>query len=66
MFQQLNQEDGITIILVTHDPLVAKHARRVIRICDGLILGDSESSCEQTGEQTARVGDLSETAPGGA
>jgi ABC-type lipoprotein export system ATPase subunit len=70
MFQQLNQEDGITIILVTHDPLVAKHARRVIRICDGLILGDSESSCEQpgekTGEQTARVGDLSESAPGGA
>ncbi len=27
MFQQLNERDGITIILVTHDPQVARHAR---------------------------------------
>ena len=27
MFQQLNEEDGITIILVTHDANVARHAR---------------------------------------
>jgi ABC-type lipoprotein export system ATPase subunit len=59
MFQQLNQEDGITIILVTHDPLVAEHARRVIRICDGVILDDSESSCGQAGAR-------SEPASGGA
>ena len=32
MFQQLNEEDGITIILVTHDPDVARHARRIIHI----------------------------------
>ncbi len=37
MFQQLNEEEGITIILVTHDANVAKHARRIIRISDGLI-----------------------------
>jgi ABC-type lipoprotein export system ATPase subunit len=37
MFQQLNSTDGITIILVTHDPGVAKCARRTIRIKDGLI-----------------------------
>ena len=37
MFQKLNQEDGITIIIVTHDPAVAKHANRVIRITDGVI-----------------------------
>lgn len=38
MFQQLNQEDGITIILVTHDPGVARHAKRIIGISDGVIV----------------------------
>jgi ABC-type lipoprotein export system ATPase subunit len=37
MFQALNQSDGITIILVTHDPGVANHAQRIVRIRDGLI-----------------------------
>lgn len=37
MFQRLNREEGITIILVTHDAGVAGHARRVIRMRDGLI-----------------------------
>jgi ABC-type lipoprotein export system ATPase subunit len=37
MFEQLNQVDGITIILVTHDPEVARHSQRVIRMKDGLI-----------------------------
>jgi ABC-type lipoprotein export system ATPase subunit len=38
MFEQLNTQDGITIILVTHDATVAQHARRIIRIHDGVIL----------------------------
>jgi len=37
MFRQLNAEDGITIVLVTHDPAVARHAQRMIRIHDGVI-----------------------------
>jgi len=37
MFQTLSEEDGITVVLVTHDPSVAHSARRVIRISDGLI-----------------------------
>jgi ABC-type lipoprotein export system ATPase subunit len=37
MFNQLNQSEGLTVILVTHDPGVARHAKRVIRIHDGLI-----------------------------
>ena len=41
MFEQLNQEDGITIVLVTHDAEVARHARRIIRIRDGVIEDDA-------------------------
>jgi putative ABC transport system ATP-binding protein len=37
MFQDLTERDGITVVLVTHDPGVAHYARRVIRISDGLI-----------------------------
>jgi len=37
MFQQLNTEEGITILLVTHDANVAAHAKRSIHIRDGLI-----------------------------
>ncbi len=37
MFRNLNETEGLTVILVTHDPEVAHHAKRVIRIRDGLI-----------------------------
>ncbi|MFZ2448156.1 MAG: ABC transporter permease [Syntrophobacteraceae bacterium] len=45
-FQQLNEEEGVTIILVTHDPSVANTAKRIIRIHDGVI--ESESTREET------------------
>jgi ABC-type lipoprotein export system ATPase subunit len=41
MFQQLNAQEGITIILVTHDADVARHARRVIHLRDGLVVDDA-------------------------
>jgi ABC-type lipoprotein export system ATPase subunit len=51
MFQQLNQEESITIILVTHDPNVARHARRIIGISDGVIVdGDSLHSLPRADE----------------
>jgi len=40
IFQRLNEENGITVIFVTHDPRIANHTRRVIRIADGRIVGD--------------------------
>jgi putative ABC transport system ATP-binding protein len=39
IFDQLAAE-GRTIIIVTHDPNIAAHARRLIRIIDGLIIED--------------------------
>jgi ABC-type lipoprotein export system ATPase subunit len=44
MFEKLNQEDGITIVLVTHDTDVARHARRIIRIRDGVIEDDASAA----------------------
>ncbi len=44
MFQTLNRESGITVVLVTHDAGVARHARRVIRIQDGAIIDDAPAA----------------------
>ena len=40
IFQRLNQVQGITVVFVTHDPTIARHTRRIIRIHDGQIVGD--------------------------
>ena len=37
LFQELNRE-GVTVVLVTHDADVARHARRVVRFKDGRVL----------------------------
>ncbi|MFO7172465.1 MAG: ABC transporter ATP-binding protein [Bacillota bacterium] len=39
LLQQLNDE-GVTILLVTHEPDIAAHARRVVTVRDGRITGD--------------------------
>lgn len=43
MFQRLNEENGITVILVTHDLGVAKHAKRILVMQDGAIRTDTDS-----------------------
>ena len=40
--QRLNQENGQTFVMVTHDPRVAERAGRVIRMRDGEII-DSDA-----------------------
>src|SRR3954470_88057 len=51
MFRQLN-ETGLTVLLVTHDPEVAKVANRIIHIVDGLVDSD-----------TCPIGDEKTTSP---
>ena len=40
--QELNEKHGHTIILITHETYTAEHARRIIRIKDGLVESDKE------------------------
>ncbi|MDZ7336864.1 MAG: ATP-binding cassette domain-containing protein, partial [candidate division KSB1 bacterium] len=40
LFQELN-EQGITIILVTHEKDISEYAKRIVTMRDGLILDDS-------------------------
>jgi len=39
LFQELNDQ-GITVILVTHDPEIASYAKRIVEIRDGIIIRD--------------------------
>jgi putative ABC transport system ATP-binding protein len=40
IFQELNDQ-GLTILLVTHEPDVAQHARRIVVFKDGLVQSDT-------------------------
>jgi len=42
IFQKLNDQDN-TIIMITHEPDIAEHAKRIIVIKDGQIISDSKS-----------------------
>lgn len=41
-FQRLHQEQGHTIVLITHEQYVAEHAERIIHVRDGSILDDGK------------------------
>jgi putative ABC transport system ATP-binding protein len=43
IFQQLNQDQKITIIVVTHSEEVARFCHRIITFRDGLIVGEQDS-----------------------
>ncbi|MBX3421354.1 MAG: ABC transporter ATP-binding protein [Pirellulaceae bacterium] len=42
LFRQLNQQQGLTVILVTHDPAVARNANRMIVLRDGYVVEDTQ------------------------
>ncbi len=76
LFRGLNAEDGLTIVLVTHDPGVAAHADRIVRMRDGLVVDDegtdasrlsrkkppADEPAPRSPRRRAGAGDLSKTA----
>jgi len=42
IIQKLNEEEGHTILLITHETYTAEHAQRIIRILDGRIESDTK------------------------
>lgn len=52
LFERLNQE-GRTIILVTHEDEVSKRAKRVVRLKDGLVQWDKQNT-QESREEAAR------------
>ena len=46
IFQKLNQE-GVTIVMITHEPEIAQHAQRVLHIRDGQLL-ETQAPKEET------------------
>ena len=47
IFQRLNREMGITIIMITHEPDIASFAKRVIHFRDGKIVDDHRNSVQR-------------------
>jgi putative ABC transport system ATP-binding protein len=49
LFQKLNGESGITVILVTHESDIAAYSRRTIRFLDGRLVSDKPTIDDRKG-----------------
>ena len=67
IFQRLNHDNGITVILITHEPEIAEYANRIIRFRDGLVvtdrLNDAQRVAEHELESASKHSNLSDQDP---
>jgi putative ABC transport system ATP-binding protein len=58
LLRQLVDQDGQTVVMVTHDPTAATYADRVILLADGQIAGTLEdATADDVAERLAHLGD---------
>lgn len=44
LFEHLHREQGLTVVIVTHEPEIGIHCERIVRLSDGLIVKDEKTS----------------------
>ncbi|MCP4134797.1 MAG: ATP-binding cassette domain-containing protein, partial [bacterium] len=56
LMRELNEKEGVTFIFSTHDQLIMKHAKRLIRLKDGKISenGLQEKAAKKAVKKTAK------------
>jgi len=64
-FQELNRDDGVTLLIVTHEERVSRAAQRIVRILDGRIVAEEAPGDDAT-EEAPGDGAAAERAPRGA
>jgi len=55
ILQKLNQESRITIILVTHEPDIARYAGRHVVFRDGKVIQDEKNQSRQAADDLAQL-----------
>jgi putative ABC transport system ATP-binding protein len=68
IFQRLNRERNLTVILVTHEPDIARYAKRIVKFCDGrirqdLVVEDRKDATQVLTELPVDEGDDEDGAP---
>ncbi len=65
LLARLNSEQGITVLMVTHEPDMAAYAHRIVRFVDGLVASDERNAAPTRpgGHATAATASSIEGAP---
>lgn len=56
MFQELNRKQGLTVILVTHDPKISSFTDRAIHMQDGVIIDGAYKTVDLSNKESAKEG----------
>ena len=65
IFQRLNQESGITVLLITHEADIAEYGNRIIRFHDGTVASDRANAARRVASEEVALlpAGTDETAP---